>query len=382
MDVVLLWLLASIFVVIDNQSNRSGWLFWFGAWTDLWNGISLLLTSQLIAAAILLLAYGFLLQLSMAQGNNLIAQPYIRGSLVRSQDRLEKVQGLKEVKTRFFLVFPIGGRCKSENTVAVAVLSGAAGFLWLVVLWLQTMNTLFMMRVVCFAFLIACVVWWWRFIKTIVLTNDFLKLLTKAVKRFGPENSIKNWTEIMKRNRDERCHGLQSLFFTRRPNKYDRLLQTKVEKLRALLLLKPAIYDVREKQAEEDVIAQELILYTRQFFVHATWLLIGLAGSGTLLFLAANSFPFNSGPLMQLTTSFMLLAIGLSLLWYYVRFDRDELVSLMVGSTPGHVEWNWSLLLTATPAAILTLVALISQAFPEMWHWLRDALEPLARTSS
>jgi hypothetical protein len=77
----------------------------------------------------------------------------------------------------------------------------------------------------------------------------------------------------------------------------------------------------------------------------------------------------------------LLVACGTTLLWYYIVFDRDLILSHIVGSTPHQLD-VWSLLHTAVPACGLLVIAFLGQAFPEMWHWLRNVLEPIARTSS
>src|SRR5205823_6009728 len=56
--------LAVLVVVFRYSSgSRPHLIMWYIAWTDLWNGISLLLSANLTAAALIVLAYGFLLQI-------------------------------------------------------------------------------------------------------------------------------------------------------------------------------------------------------------------------------------------------------------------------------------------------------------------------------
>jgi hypothetical protein len=84
---------------------------------------------------------------------------------------------------------------------------------------------------------------------------------------------------------------------------------------------------------------------------------------------------------LQLSTIVMLVSLAVLILWYYLQFDRNELLSLFDGTEPDRVEWNWSLLRTTAPAAALALMGLLSQAFPEMWVWLRGILQPLAHST-
>jgi len=322
-------------------------------------------------------------------GHHLIPSPFWPLSPApRSERRAARVNQLRLEAARRSLVFPIVGRLQHGKSIAISVIGLVAAAAWLALLWSQTANIepFPWVRAVVFpAFMLGCAFWSWRFMKTIVLVQDFLKTLRKLMRRFAPGNSVAAWTKIIGRNRDDRIHNLQSLLFTDRPKVNDARLREKRialdEVQQALRSTHVLIAAADVAAAEEDVVAQHLILYVRQFFVHAKSLGIGLCTSGILLFLAANSFPFNSQPLMQLTTSLMLVAIGSMVVWYYVQFDRNEIISLIVGSTPHHVEWNWSLLQTVVPAGGLALVALLSQAFPEMWHWLRDLLGPVMRTS-
>ena len=64
----------------------------------------------------------------------------------------------------------------------------------------------------------------------------------------------------------------------------------------------------------------------------------------------------------------------------YFILDRDEFLSHMTGTKPNQVQWDWSLIQKVGIFGLLAVIALLSQAFPEMWQWMRTFLEPLSRT--
>jgi hypothetical protein len=77
----------------------------------------------------------------------------------------------------------------------------------------------------------------------------------------------------------------------------------------------------------------------------------------------------------------MLASIGCVMTWYYLRFDRHELLSHLVNTDPKQISINWSFIQAVAPALLLTMVALLSSAFPEIWQWVRGVLEPISRSS-
>ena len=77
----------------------------------------------------------------------------------------------------------------------------------------------------------------------------------------------------------------------------------------------------------------------------------------------------------------MLASIGCVMAWYYLKFDRNELLSHLVGTDPKQISINWSLIQMVAPAVLLTFVAILSSTFPEIWQWVRGVLEPMARSS-
>ena len=53
------------------------------------------------------------------------------------------------------------------------------------------------------------------------------------------------------------------------------------------------------------------------------------------------------------------------MVWMFVSANRDRVISLISGTTPGRVYWNASLLVNLVTHALLPLVVLLGAAFPE-----------------
>jgi len=64
-----------------------------------------------------------------------------------------------------------------------------------------------------------------------------------------------------------------------------------------------------------------------------------------------------------------------------LKFDRNELLSYLVGTDPKQISINWSLIQMVAPALLLTVVAVLSSTFPEIWQWVRGVLEPMSRSA-
>jgi len=222
--------------------------------------------------------------------------------------------------------------------------------------------------------LLAGAFWCVRMLKLVHLMRGLLAQLEKitlGLRGRWPDD----WRKIFDLLPEKR-HGLQELFWCRRPSVQD----DDLKKARAeLALINPD--EAGRKAAEQKACATEIDLYVRQFFHHIVRLGFGLTVSACLIFLCAQAFPYSQEPLLRLSASIMLASIGCVMTWYYLKFDRHELLSYLVGTDPKQVSINWSLIQAVAPALLLTAVALLSSAFPEIWQWLRGALEPMARSS-
>jgi len=196
-----------------------------------------------------------------------------------------------------------------------------------------------------------------------------LEELTLALRKRWPDS----WQHIFEHLPEKRV-GLQELFWASRPHVKE--LDQARKDFQEVQTMDPDKVKARQK-----LCAVEIELYVRQFFHHIVRLGFGLAASASLIFLCVQAFPYSQEPLLRLSASIMLASIGCVMAWYYLKFDRNELLSHLVGTDPKQISINWSLIQMVAPAVLLTFVAILSSTFPEIWQWVRGVLEPMARSS-
>ncbi|MGI8978561.1 MAG: hypothetical protein ACR2FY_05010 [Pirellulaceae bacterium] len=357
----------------EGEGSHPDSFLWFIRTSDMWNGLSPAMTAQLLAAALIILAYGMLLQMHLLSPKFTIIRP--DPSTFTPPSDAERQRRQEEVRSD--LLFPLLSRWRRNRPVVLDILCVAAALLWLGFLgWhLQspdhfTLPVNFPTLRLLFAGGFCCV----RLFKLIQILKGLarrLEELTKALRERWPDT----WAKIFE-HLSEKPVGLQELFWASRPTVNDRELSK----------AKQALQEVQPDEdgrliAEQKLCATEIVLYVRQFFHHIVRLGLGLAIAACLLFLSAHAFPFSQEPLVRLSASILLAAIGCVMAWYYLKFDRNELLSRIVGTDPKQVSVNWSMIQMIAPAILLTAVALLSQTFPEIWQWMRGVLEPMARSS-
>lgn len=327
---------------------------WYSTAADIWNGLSFLTTAQLPCIAILALAYGIMVQLHLLSKDQALLLPrQITTDEERSPQRL-----------RDALLFPVLSRFRQGKPVALSFLIVVIVFAWLAYLWTETQGPDFFASKVnfpCILWLLATGFWFLRFFKLVHILQGFCTTLQAFGGRLNTQ--WPDW-KTMFLDAGVQKNGLEELLWRR---------DAYTNEYRARLA------NVRNPREE---CAQEVDLFVRRMFFHFGRLMAGLVVAGCLLFLAAQSFPLSSEPLLRLTASAMLGATGVLIVWYYIKFDRDELLSYLVGTDAKTVAWNWSMLQSIAPGVLLAAIACVSQVFPEVWQWLRYIAEPLARSSS
>jgi hypothetical protein len=357
-------------------------LFFFLTWSDIWNGISLFLPVQLLAATIVLLSHGMLLQMDLLdgvaprRGANLIPRP-----AWPPQRDFDDPKSSQVVVHQ--ILYPIATRFQRGKSIVLHLGALVVCSAWLVSLLLRTDFTELFSGWLCFAFILGCGYWGVRFVKTLEICHALARELRAILKSLEPREryAVEYWRAVVARLGPSRRIGLR-MFWQSRP--HWNLKRGELSRAyRKFIDLQQRCGDDDPQMIEsaENFYAMHVELYLRQMFVHLVALVTGLVVTAGLLFLTAQCFPFNSEPLLQLSTIVMLVSLAILILWYYLQFDRDELLSLFDGTEPDRVEWNWSLLRTTAPALALALVGLLSQAFPEMWVWLRGILQPLAHST-
>jgi hypothetical protein len=80
---------------------------------------------------------------------------------------------------------------------------------------------------------------------------------------------------------------------------------------------------------------------------------------------AISSYPFPMADrLLWFSWTAVVVTVG-SMVWMFVSANRDRVISLISGTTPGQTNWNVSLLVNLATHALLPLVVLFGAAFPE-----------------
>ena len=346
---------------------------WFAMSSDMWNGLSMLLTAQFLTLSVILLSYGMLVQMHLLSAAHTIPPPF---------SPPDAPQAREEVRNA--LLFPLLDRWKRSRPIVLDLLCVFGALAWLGFLASRLQTPDFFTIPVNFSsvlLIFACAFWFVRFFKLIQILEYFTRRLEELADQLDKRWPA-SWQGMFKRHGLEKT-GLQELLWQellwdrgKRPRWNDERRLDAEQKLGAL-----SVYE-DPRPLEEKLLAIKIDLYVRQFFYHCARLALGLILSACLLFLTAQSFPFSSEPLLRLTASIMLAAAGCLIVWYYFKFDRDELLSRLVGTDPKQVSWNWSLFQSVAPGVLLAAIALVSQAFPEVWQWLRYVLEPMAHSSA
>lgn len=115
----------------------------------------------------------------------------------------------------------------------------------------------------------------------------------------------------------------------------------------------------------EIYVASRVVDWLRQVMPQLQALAFSATGAMILMLFAISSYPFPlSDRLLWFSWTAGLMTVG-SMAWMFVSANRDRVMSLISGTTPGHTDWNLSLLVNLSTHALLPLVVLLGAAFPE-----------------
>jgi hypothetical protein len=358
------WQLASWKEPIDAY-------LWYCAAANIGNGLSFLTTVQLPCLAVLVLAYGMIVQLHCLSEKNAICLP----TQIVPKNQIEK----KEVELRDSLLFPVLSRFRREKPVVLSLLIILAVAWWLVYMWSGTQGPDFFATSInfpCILWLLAALFWFLRFFKLMHILQDFCDQLKEYAGRI--RSRWPDWGTMFK-DAGVQKNGLEDLLWRKYP--YDKRADEEIVDREGAANSSLIVNLMKIETQRRNLCAREVEIFVRRMFYHFGRLMVGLIVAGCLMFLAAQGFPLSSEPLMRSTASAMLAASGLLIVWFYIKFDRDELLSYLVGTDPKKVAWNWSMIQNVAPGLTLATIALVSQAFPEVWLWLRHVIEPLSLTA-
>lgn len=370
---VLIHLMATVWQYRDWSDHKEDSFLWVKVTSDMWNGISPAMTAQLLAVSLIVLAYGMLLQMHLLGKDYAIVRP--DPARLAVPDRMLRKKLRKEVQAS--LLFPLLSRWRRNRPVMLDLLCVAGVVAWLGFLGWHMRSPDYCALPASFPavlLLLAGAFWCVRLFKLVHIMKGLVAQLDRLVVGLR-ERWPGSWSKMFELLPERRA-GLQELFWCRRPVAGDDDLKKAREALDQVLPDESG-----RLEAEQRLCAVQIDLFVRQYFHHIVRLGFGMAVSACLIFLCAQAFPFSHEPMLRLSASVMLASIGCVMTWYYLKFDRHELLSHLVGTDPKQVSINWSFIQAVAPALLLTVVALLSSAFPEIWQWLRGVLEPMARSS-
>jgi hypothetical protein len=136
----------------------------------------------------------------------------------------------------------------------------------------------------------------------------------------------------------------------------------------------------RWREAAEDFVALEVVLFLSQYFVQLRNLLVFLTVGPLLLLFAVTSYPLQPQPLWLLFAGVLIVAVASAFLVLFVQLERDELVSRISGTTPNHLNLNWSFLgnIVTYAVPLLGILAIASVDVSDLMHaWLEPILRVL-----
>lgn len=357
--------------------------------SDLTNGVSLLLPALLVSGVYVAFCYAKLKHLDLV-----IRYPVDRPGWCSWPD--QRIDS-REWWEAFVRLSGIGGDNAARRLLELALV-----MIWCLYIWFGTVNINpqpIMFGVVLVGLIVA-IIFAWVWLADVLLAASALRSLLKNCLRQRlneDDQDPVDWAKVFGRRTRIGPAGLSGLLGSPRSRESDESQRrqqemngqlAKAEAKRNQLVndgaaaadeLSAAYADCRK--AREDIWGDEIERFVRQNFVHLRTACSGLTALALVLFMASGSFPFNTAGLLRLTTALLLIVFAVAVVGFYVALDRDELLSRIAGTEPNQIVWDWALLQNVGVFGLVAIVALISQAFPEVWQWLRTFFEPLMKST-
>jgi hypothetical protein len=396
-------LVLAIFAACAMRRDVGDLLIWTQYMTEEFNGVSPLLSLKLTLLAALALVFAVLKQL------------YLLRTEFHSRPSRDPAHGEPPAETQRRLLFPVWQRyvrssraihrerpqaaaqatawrrgagpvLQEAGTFLVAVFMPLGAAIVIVVLlgWLGWMTTVadaswLVLRITVGLLLAACAYWSLGLIRLMELVNQFSTQMERLYIQLGGENPREAWLRVLGDRSGDELAGLHR-FFSPRPRHEPAHARKLAEELTALAPASGTLtyaQQARRRELEEQLFAVRVELFAYQYFAHLRRLVFWLLVTSGLLYAAAASYPFNTAGWFRLLTSTMIAALGAAIVWGYVRLDRNELLSLISGTTPHRLHWDWALVARLAAVLLLAALALVGTAFPELWQWLSMVSEPL-----
>ena len=361
--VVILWQLFAF------AFHPERYAMWVNNTVDVWNGVSLMPPIQLVAIGLITLTQATRHQTKLAT-KRFAAMP----SNATSRPTSPRHQQLRLLFPIWDRIRPIAGKPRGYTdrmpahvsaTLSLAIIAPCA---WLLYACLSMPSADFFYHPINLIFLsygIVAFYWTIRLCKFVTLTRRLDKELNEIER-------LQNWERSFADSQVQ-LPGLSYLLSGKAPvgsERLKRLLQVKDE-----LVQNGQSANLRD--LDNKILAIEWAMYIGQFFRHIHTVIRSLIIAAICLFFAAHTYPYNTQPILRFTASFIIISLAAVLALGYIQFDRNPVISALVGSKPNKLEFNWSFAQHVLPAAGAALIAVLSSAAPEMWHWTRDLLESI-----
>ncbi|HYL59618.1 MAG TPA: hypothetical protein VEU51_12155 [Candidatus Acidoferrales bacterium] len=111
-------------------------------------------------------------------------------------------------------------------------------------------------------------------------------------------------------------------------------------------------------------VATRVVDLLRQVMPQLRTLAITSTVAMLMMLFAISAYPFPTRDHLLWFSWEMVLAAAASILWMYFSFNRDRVVSLICGTTPGHLDWNSTLLTQLLTHGLLPILVLLGAAYP------------------
>ena len=119
-----------------------------------------------------------------------------------------------------------------------------------------------------------------------------------------------------------------------------------------------------------------IVGYIRYSLAHLRNLLAFATGASLLVLLAISSYPFQPAQLLLALSWIAILTLVGTTIVIFVQMDRDEVLSWLAKSTPGHLVFSREFLGRVATYGLVPLLGVTAAQFPDVGRVLFFWVEP------
>jgi len=127
----------------------------------------------------------------------------------------------------------------------------------------------------------------------------------------------------------------------------------------------------------EEYVSVRVVEYIATVLDQLRRLALFLLGSMLLTTALLSSYPFHPQSRVKLIFFVILLGTVVSVLTVMMQMSRDEVLSLIAKTSPGHITWSPRLVLSLVIFGVIPLLYLISTEFPTVGHAVTVWMDPV-----